>query len=140
MAFYYSYSFHHQHKLLLCRIDCTDGFKTSELTNNCNYTTQKKKKIFVPIVFLPLSISNSYLQHFCNFTFLTVFNRSGSSTHAYKFYKNLFNFEPILLELTHTSPENLVLIGFNFNPILSGEKSSGEILVGLKGLLGLTLH
>jgi hypothetical protein len=32
-----------------------------------------------------------------------------------------------------------VFIGFNFKPILSGEKSSGAMPEGLKGLLGLTL-
>lgn len=34
---------------------------------------------------------------------------------------------------------SLVLMGLSFNPMFSGERSSGEILVGLKGLLGLTL-
>lgn len=42
---------------------------------------------------------------------------------------------------SHTSSVwTLVLIGFNFKPMLSGEKSSGEMLVGLNGLLGLTLN
>lgn len=31
-----------------------------------------------------------------------------------------------------------VFIGFNFNPMLSGESSSGAMQDGLKGLLGLT--
>lgn len=30
-----------------------------------------------------------------------------------------------------------VLIGFSFNPMLSGERSSGDMQVGLRGLLGL---
>lgn len=40
----------------------------------------------------------------------------------------------------YISPAILVFIGFNFKPILSGEKSSGEMQDGLKGLLGLTLN
>lgn len=32
-----------------------------------------------------------------------------------------------------------VLIGFNFNPKLSGDRRSGEMQSGLNGLLGLTL-
>lgn len=32
-----------------------------------------------------------------------------------------------------------VLMGFSFNPILSGERSSGEMQDGLSGLLGLSL-
>lgn len=33
-----------------------------------------------------------------------------------------------------------VFIGFNFKPMLSGERSSGEMQHGLNGLLGLTLR
>lgn len=33
-----------------------------------------------------------------------------------------------------------VLIGFSFKPMLSGERSSGAIQVGLSGLLGLPLN
>lgn len=33
-----------------------------------------------------------------------------------------------------------VLIGFSFNPMLSGDRSSGAIQVGLSGLLGLPLY
>lgn len=36
--------------------------------------------------------------------------------------------------------ERRVLIGFSFNPMLSGERSSGAIQVGLSGLLGLPLN
>lgn len=39
----------------------------------------------------------------------------------------------------YISTDIRVFIGFNFKPILSGEKSSGEMQDGLKGLLGLTL-
>lgn len=33
-----------------------------------------------------------------------------------------------------------VLIGFSFNPMLSGERSSGAMQVGLRGLLGLPVN
>jgi hypothetical protein len=33
-----------------------------------------------------------------------------------------------------------VFIGFNFKPMLSGDRSSGEMQIGLRGLLGLTLN
>lgn len=33
-----------------------------------------------------------------------------------------------------------VLIGFSFKPMLSGERSSGEMHDGLRGLLGLPLN
>lgn len=38
------------------------------------------------------------------------------------------------------SAEIRVFIGFNFKPMLSGERSSGEMQHGLNGLLGLTLR
>jgi hypothetical protein len=47
--------------------------------------------------------------------------------------------QPIFIYF-YISPGILVFIGFNFKPILSGEKSSGEMQDGLKGLLGLTLN
>lgn len=35
--------------------------------------------------------------------------------------------------------ETRVFIGFSFNPMLSGDRSSGEMQDGLSGLLGLSL-
>lgn len=79
---------------------------------------------------------------------LTYFHSFIYNPHVTSFYpdlksSNLTQNHPcpdFLFCLPHTSIEILVLIGFNFKPMLSGEKSSGEMLVGLNGLLGLTLN
>lgn len=41
--------------------------------------------------------------------------------------------------LNYNPSETRVLIGFSFKPMLSGERSSGEMQDGLSGLLGLSL-
>lgn len=57
--------------------------------------------------------------------------------------ENFFTFPAFLSPSSsscYTSRETRVLIGFNFRPMLSGERSSGEMQDKVKGLLGLTLN
>lgn len=50
--------------------------------------------------------------------------------------------EPMSLTLSfhYLCEETRVFIGFSFNPMLSGDRSSGEMQDGLRGLLGLSLN
>lgn len=45
-----------------------------------------------------------------------------------------------LQKVHQTSSVTRVFIGFSFNPMLSGERRSGEMQEGLRGLLGLSLN
>lgn len=104
---------------------------------------------FSRILSIPLSSFFSYLQPLlptlpnlsCLSLSLKTIKKFEQKIKRKKRKKSVLNYKSQSLFCRYqTSREARVFIGFSFNPMLSGERSSGEMQDGLRGLLGLSLN